>query len=105
MRHLADINTKYNTLGSVLNLALVGENLAIVEMLLDHRANANATGSLYGSAMKTAARCLVGEQAIPLLLERGAEEIPIDPTSATRSKRCYGAVTMFVGRECGDWED
>ena len=89
----ADINAEHDDLGSVLNLALVGGNLAIVEMLISYNADVNATGGLYGSVMKTAARCPIGEQAIPLLLERGAEEIPIDPSYSNEKqemlRRCY----------------
>ena len=74
----ADINAEHDDLGCVLNVALMGGNLAIVEMLIDYGADVNATGGLYGSVMETAARCPMGKLAVSLLLERGAEEIPID---------------------------
>ncbi len=91
----ANANAGHKFDGTVLNTALRRGNLASVETLIDHGADVNATGGLWGSAMKTAARYPIGEQAIPLLLEAGAEEICIDESYSKETqemlRRCYHA--------------
>ena len=73
-----DVDTDCEYIGYVLEKALIDRNLAVVKILLDHGAKFNATGGLYDNAMKIAAHSPIGELAMPLLLEKGAEEFPID---------------------------
>ena len=73
--------------GRLLSIALWNGNLASLEMLLAQPANVNATGGIYSCVMEAAAFSSIKEHAIPLLLDKGAQVIPIKDSYPKEVKR------------------
>lgn len=82
-----DIEDRREILGSLLSKALWEGNLKSFNMLLDLGADVNAEGSLYSSVVEAAAFSLIGNLAVPKLLEKGAHEIPIIESYPKRVKQ------------------
>lgn len=82
-------NTSSKTLPihpTLLHIASIWGNFEIVRTLLKHGADVKAADLYFGNVMLTAAVSSIGKQVIPLLLERGAEEIPIDESYSDEVK-------------------
>ena len=84
----ADVNSHVIGYSSILNEALRSRNLGIVKTLIHHGADVNAKeGGMYISPLECAARSSSGLVAILLLVESGADQIPILDSYSDETKR------------------